>query len=724
MTGIRTLTEWAGTRQQTLPFSVLKDAAIGIEAAHYLDRLLKNPPSKEPLLSALGGFPFALKTVIETELEALRAAGITPTFVFSGLEIAKKDKSATSLSGASRANTQAWELYDQHEAVQAVETFGNSGSVKAESLFRFLQKILREHNIDFMVAPYSAWAELAYLVNNPSQYVDAIVGSSELFLFEVDKVITKLDFETLQFSYLSRSLCLEDLGKISSDMFVDACLLSGSTFLPTFPPLEDPALYRKPFSVRDAVALMMNSGRSVTSVCTHYQDDARVQQLDYLDRYKRSRLAVKHHVVLTADGRVEPLDIEHAPSDVHEFIGQRFPEELFFYLSKGAIAPRILNWLASGEIVETPPLDGGDSREYQNLVRKQLTPIRTQALSLLAQSLTRYYQRKEITQRFWFDKDAEEIISLKDLPSSREIIGSWTVKQDVLETQHGKTGVPPGSIAFAVRSLDDNSLAVKTSMSKDKASLLTTKDEVMSNTLWRFLHLRGYINEKHTLTAWGKVLHSTIVSLYPDDKLCQSAFIAVELLRLGLLGADEMFPSYSGAPIRGSENDKRNCLLVSRVACLGKLQHKPIGFTGPLSRHLLAYHSIIAAVRDSSRDFVDISLATLLLNGNADRERKDWTDLGLDLPFLDDNDCGLGIAVKSYLDELAFQDEPTSDAAKDKIKTKGAQEWFPHSVDFAGDLAKAFRLWDAVYSGVKTAGKEVRGSSIWAEADEWLRERR
>ncbi len=180
---------------------------------------------------------------------------------------------------------------------------------------------------------------------------------------------------------------------------------------------------------------------------------------------------------------------------------------------------------------------------------------------------------------------------------------------------------------------------------------MKTKDEVLSNTLWRFLQLRGYADNKHSLTNWGKALFTAISSLDPADQLEEPVFIALELLRLDILNADSAFATYVGAPLRGSgktrlnandalmvksltlrdlDADKRNCLLISRVACLGKLRHKPIGFTGPLSRNLLAFHSFIYAVRESLRDLVEMTLANLLLNGDADRDRDDWVDLGLE----------------------------------------------------------------------------------------------
>ena len=70
-------------------------------------------------------------------------------------------------------------------------------------------------------------------------------------------------------------------------------------------------------------------------------------------------------------------------------------------------------------------------------------------------------------------------------------------------------------------------------------------------------------------------------------------------------------------------------MLVSRVACIGKLRHQPRGYSGPLSRHLLAYHSITSAIHASLRDLVEMSLAAMFLEGEADRDRDDWMDLSL-----------------------------------------------------------------------------------------------
>lgn len=61
-----------------------------------------------------------------------------------------------------------------------------------------------------------------------------------------------------------------------------------------------------------------------------------------------------------------------------------------------------------------------------------------------------------------------------------------------------------------------------------------------------------------------------------------------------------------------------------------------------------------------------------------------------------DIDCALGIAVKSYLDELAGSEDATSAEVHEEVRSRGVGAWFPHAVDFVGDLQRAFKLWDAV----------------------------
>ena len=71
------------------------------------------------------------------------------------------------------------------------------------------------------------------------------------------------------------------------------------------------------------------------------------------------------------------------------------------------------------------------------------------------------------------------------------------------------------------------------------------------------MQLRGYVNSKHELTDWGKCFVEAIKALDSanskiDSQTYESVFLAVEMLRMGVLGPNNWFPQHSGGPMRGS----------------------------------------------------------------------------------------------------------------------------------------------------------------------------
>ncbi|CEJ58619.1 Putative XPG I-region protein [Penicillium brasilianum] len=721
---IRPLDEWTVGRTQSLPLSALKGAVIGLDASHYIQQHLVNQSTREALLGALGGFPFALKANIEKELQTFKSLGVGCIFVFNGLDFGKKDEKPRNQSAMARSFEQAWELYDQQQADQVVDAFSNAGTPPPETLYKFLQRILSQNGVSFMVAPYSACAQLAYLARGANPVIDAIYGPSETLLFDIEKLVTRIEIEPAQFSWLTKQTLLEELGRLSNDQFLEFCLLLGSPFLRSFPLFESPAFPGKLPLVRDALPMFNAAGRSALALCAQIEDERRVPELDYTKRYKRAYLVVKHHVIIDIEGRVGPMDQEHTSSDMHELIGLRLPEELYFYLSKGVLGRDIPNFLTSGEVRLSLPLGTEDTEVYRQLVADTLTPIRAQSIGLLANCLHRFYQTKIITIKPWFDENSEERqINLRELPSVRETVQAWRVSSDKFPEDVKKLQAPRGSFKFAIQSLNNSEFVAKTFATRE-TPILSKQEDVLSNVMWRFLQLRGYVDNKHRLTAWGKCLEQALSAVDPADNLEDAIFIAIEMLRMNLLNTKHWFSHVSGGPMRGSEEDKTFNMLVSRVACIAKLQHKPIGYSGPLSRQLLCYRSLISEVRTALRNLIEVVLAGLLLSGEVDRDRNDWVELGIKLPFIDDNDCGLGIAVRTYLDDLPLQANPTSPEARQEVKSKG-KEWFQHSESFTGNLDLAFKLWDAVYKGSQNADDhEFKEAKLWDDANKWLAERR
>lgn len=246
-------------------------------------------------------------------------------------------------------------------------------------------------------------------------------------MFDVDKLITRIESEPAQFFWITKQACQEELGRLSNDQFLDFCLLLGSSFLPAFPPFDSPAFPGKGVTIRDALPMFNIAGRNALAICAQFEEDRRVLDLQYTDRYKRAYMTVKHHVFIDVDGKVSPMNSEQTSSDVHELIGQRLPEELYFYLSKGVLDADIPNYLTGGEVLVSLPLGVEDTTIYRQLVGDTLMPIRTQAICLLSNSLHRFYQTKVINVRTWFDERSDRSINLKTLPSVKDTIQSWKI---------------------------------------------------------------------------------------------------------------------------------------------------------------------------------------------------------------------------------------------------------------------------------------------------------
>jgi len=94
------------------------------------------------------------------------------------------------------------------------------------------------------------------------------------------------------------------------------------------------------------------------------------------------------------------------------------------------------------------------------------------------------------------------------------------------------------------------------------------------------------------------------------------------------------------------------------------------------------------------------------------------------LPFAKDIDTGLGIAVKTYLDD--FLKLEWSAQEREANKSQYVERYLPHSVNFREDLEVAFKFFDAVYEGVKLLGDEISDADkkAWDNAKAYLEKRR
>lgn len=494
-------------------------------------------------------------------------------------------------------------------------------------------------------------------------------GSASCILFGAERVITSFDWEPKTFAWVTLERCIKKLA-VSREQFVNLCLLSGSSILPTFPEIDNDVASTR---LQAARSVMNRVGFDVHNLLHEPKDE------NYRELFQKARFALRHPVIVTHDGKVEPLNWESGPGDAHEYSGQKLPEEIYAYLTYGVIGPRVLNWRTRMEVVEIPPLDGGNSNAYRNLVQEKLRPLRAQALAVITPLLHRYYQKQDVNVSCWFNESSRTPLNIADVAESSKAVDSWHVKAEALPSSSASGTL----LTYAISSLADDAEAKKTVTPRPATAgpPLRNAKELRANATWRFLEDRGYINSDHTLSAWGKAFKAALDRAsstglmargVTDTEIEEAVLLALEMIRLDSLSSEQMFsaPPYNGAPMRGSEEDRAHALLVTRIACLGAFHHKAIGYTGPLSRHLLAYHQMAAAVRGTLRDLLEMHACKMLLSGAIDRNlsKSEYGDIGANLPFLNEPDIGLALVVKSYLDE---QSRPEGERTKISI-------WFMH----------------------------------------------
>lgn len=565
------------------------------------------------------------------------------------------------------------------------------------------------------------------------------MGSNELFLYNIDNcVIKKIDWENKVAKGIVKCDLLKKLSA-TDDAFVDALLMTGTSFLPAFPGLKH-NFPNQPCTVKEALNLYRTAHKSIGTLCETWSEIVQQKEPDWQDKYRRAKMGLKHNIILNQDSVLYVHAYDELSGDHHMYLNLRLPDEMYHYLWKGAVGPTVYNWLSSLEVLVSPPLEGGETEEYRRLVSSELVPIQEQAVSLYASRMHRAFQHKTITMRFWYDNNLKVMMKHEGIqPTPKDQAGTWNVTRTLYENREDSTQAAPGSLTFALVALEDENFAKSTITPSPRPGTINTTAEILSNTMWRFLHLRGYVNDEHKLTIWGKALLITLRSLNPVHRQEEAALLAFELLRLGHFSVRNKHPEMGGAPYLGTDDQKMYCGFIARCSCLLKLRHGQHGYSGPLNRSLLAYGSIISAVRKCDRDLVEAVFASMFLFANAERQnRTDWAKLGLrfvlhfiriplpltadSLPLLNDVDIAMGIAVKTYLDEQ--HSPPPTPAERATVMSKYNKEPIAWANDFEGDLRIAFGFFDALHNGVKTLGDQVSDQDLWTEARKYLADRR
>lgn len=208
---------------------MLRGKRVGIDALYWLRTILS---FADPLGPATGSVCAELGELLQQEVELLQKAGITPVFVFQGIE-PRGHRLFFQLPPEQQADP--WHYYYNGQREMAQELFaGHRGFLGPEEEEVALQ-LLKEMGVEVLQAAYLATAQLAYMVETGSVF--ALIGPPSLLLFGATHAITQVDYNAGVFYWAHLNYLLDFL-KLTAEQLVDCCLLAGTDYCLTFPYLN------------------------------------------------------------------------------------------------------------------------------------------------------------------------------------------------------------------------------------------------------------------------------------------------------------------------------------------------------------------------------------------------------------------------------------------------------------------------------------------------------
>ncbi|WWC59720.1 uncharacterized protein I303_102282 [Kwoniella dejecticola CBS 10117] len=691
------------------------------DANYYLSHLLSDADSREPLVAATGGLPLGIIAKIETDLRALERLNIKPVFVFSGLPLASRPPQKGPDPQAERetqVKNEAWSYYENGQverSIMQLTAIRNGSWTDSKDLLRLIIRLFRHRFVEFVIAPYLEFAQ-----------------------------------------FVEKNRLLVDLN-LTSEQFLDMGILAGSSLSRTFPPIAND------FAVKTIIDLMRHH-KSGILVCQSWRDPQYKTQ-NYIDSFWKARLAVKFSLVLTTEGSCVPLptvvapqgqgfSTSEIPGELDEIFSPRIPDELYFYICKGLISAQVVGWVTSGIIHEQQPL--ADTTDYHRFIKDVITEgptsPRCTTVALLNHVLHPEWAKRRISAHYFFDPpyaggpDANVPFNDATTQSLVEKLNGWNVPMVNIEAELRRQNSSTIDLKLCIGALITEELAAYTRVNK-AGKPLDKKDELVANVLWRLMELRGFINANHTQTLIGKALYAANAVSRVNDRFQEPLYLLLELLRAGVVhgskwGGDQA-ETLSGGPSFGTDEEQKSILLVMRCISILPLMFRPQQWAGPLSRELLVFNSFVRALSKSLRHLCEAASVHMLLSGSARRNREDYQDFMLSLPFQSEVNTGFGILTKTYLDATTYHYEDTiteADAQSEKAiqAKKDALSFVEQSFSSVKlpvqEVERGFRFWDSIMAAIRSLDKEqgptpslaqkVVGKDVieqFEKADRWLK---
>ncbi|XP_042483838.1 exonuclease 1 isoform X2 [Macadamia integrifolia] len=262
----------------------------------------------------------------------LRHYGVKPILVFDGGFLPMKGEQENKRA---RARKEALERATEHESTgnsaAAYECYQKAVDISPSIAYKLIQ-VLKQEDIDYIVAPYEADAQMTFLAL--SKRVDAVITEdSDLIPFGCPRIIFKMDKfgQGVEFRYsmLEQNKELNFSG-FNKQMVLEMCILSGCDYLQSLPGM----------GLKKAHALIRKF-KSYEKVIKHLRyNTASVPPL-YEDLVKKAILTFQHQRVY--DPRLQDMvhlsEIPNNLGDDLHFLGPLMPQDMAKGIAEGDLDP-------------------------------------------------------------------------------------------------------------------------------------------------------------------------------------------------------------------------------------------------------------------------------------------------------------------------------------------------------------------------------------------------
>lgn len=260
--------------------------------------------------------------------------GVTPYLVFDGDNL--PSKAGTEASRAARREESrklGLELYRSGRASQAHQELQKAVDVTPH-MARLLIEELKKLNVQYVVAPYEADAQLVYL--EKQGIINGIISEdSDLLVFGAKRLLSKLDQhgDCIEICRSDFAAC-RDISLIgwTDASFRQMCILSGCDYLPSIPNMGLKTAYRsirKHKTIERVVKMVQFEGKSKVPP-------------EYMENFKRAELTFLHQRVFCPSAKkLVTLNPIAGGTNVEElaFIGGDLDPEIAISIACGDLDP-------------------------------------------------------------------------------------------------------------------------------------------------------------------------------------------------------------------------------------------------------------------------------------------------------------------------------------------------------------------------------------------------